>query len=97
MNTNYFRIAVYSPQHNVSAIIDCNGHHDALWKFTSFFIKNGWKMVSVAKNQEFEDGNIPRVEYDENHIILRACMKGEVAKIDGVVNILGRYYKNNRP
>ena len=96
MKNNYFRIAVYSPEHNVSAIIDCNGHYDALWKFTSFFNKNGWKLVAIAKDDQFEEGNIPRVELDTEHIILRACMQGEIVKENGIVNILGRYYKNLR-
>jgi len=96
MNEKYFRIAVYSPEHNVSSIIDCNGHYDALWKFTSYFNKNGWKLIAIAKGDQFEDGNIPRVEFDDKHIILRACTKGEVVKENGIVNVLGRYYKNLR-
>ena len=96
MNEKYFRIAVYSPEHNISAIIDCNGHYDALWKFTSYFNQNGWKMIAIAKGDQFEDGNIPRVEFDDKHIILRACTKGEVVKENGIVNVLGRYYKNLR-
>ncbi len=96
MNEKYFRITVYSPDYHVSAILDCNGHYDALWKFTSYFNKNGWKLVAIAKGDQFEDGNIPRVEFDDKHIILRACTKGEVVKENGIVNILGRYYKNLR-
>lgn len=96
MNEKYFRITVYSPDYHVSAILDCNGHYDALWKFTSYFNKNGWKLIAIAKGDQFEDGNIPRVEFDDKHIILRACTKGEVVKENGIVNILGRYYKNLR-
>ena len=93
---DYFRITVYSPERNVSAILDCNGHHDKLWKFTSYFVKNNWQLIAVGKDGEFEDGNIPRVEEDTEHILLRACMTGCVKSNNGQINISGRYYKNNR-
>ena len=39
----YFRITVYNPETNVTAILDSNGYYDAIWKLSAFFVKNGWQ------------------------------------------------------
>lgn len=93
---NYFRITVYNPTNNVTAILDSNGYFDELWQLSSFFVKNGWKVKAVAEDGQFEDGNIPRTAEDDKHIVLRACMKGLVEKQDGIINVLGRYYTDLR-
>ena len=93
---NYFRITVYNPTRNITAILDSNGYFDELWRLSSFFVKNGWKVKAVAENGQFEDGNIPRIAEDDKHLVLRACMKGLVEKQDGIINVLGRYYTDLR-
>jgi hypothetical protein len=93
---NYFRITVYNPQSNVTAILDSNGYFDEIWKFSSFFVKNGWKVKAVAEDGQFEDGNIPRIKEDADHIVLRACVIGVVEKENGVINVKGRYYTDLR-
>ncbi len=92
---NYFRITVYNPTHNVTAILDSNGYFQKLWQLSSFFVKNGWKIKAVAENEHFDDGNLPRVKPDTEHLILRACIKGEIKPQNGNINVLGRYYTNN--
>jgi hypothetical protein len=92
----YFRITVYNPETNVTAILDSNGYYDAIWKLSAFFVKNGWKVKAVAEDGQFEDGNIPRIQEDNQHIVLRACVKGLVEKNNGVINVLGRYYTDLR-
>ncbi len=93
---NYFRITVYNPTHNITAILDSNGYYDAIWKLSAFFVKNGWKVKAVAEDGQFEDGNIPRIQEDDKHIVLRACVKGFVEKEDGLINVHGRYYRDLR-
>ena len=92
----YFRITVYSPAHNVTAILDSNGYYTAIWQLSAFFVKNGWKVKAVAEDGQFEDGNIPRIKEDEEHIVLRACVKGCIEKENGIINVLGRYYTDLR-
>ena len=93
---NYFRITVYNPQSNVTAILDSNGYFDEIWKFSSFFVKNGWKVKAICEDGQFEDGNIPRIKEDADHIVLRACVIGVVEKENGVINVKGRHYKDLR-
>ena len=92
----YFRITVYNPETNVTAILDSNGYYDAIWKLSAFFVKNGCKVKAVAEDGQFEDGNIPRIKEDEDHIVLRACVIGVVEKENGVINVKGRYYTDLR-
>ena len=92
----YFRITVYNPETNVTAILDSNGYYDAIWKLSAFFVKNGWKVKAVAEDGQFEDGNIPRIKEDAKHIVLRACVIGIVEKENGVINVKGRYYTDLR-
>ena len=93
---NYFRITAYHIEQDLSAILDSNGYFDELWRLSSFFVKNGWKVKAVAEDGQFEDGNIPRIAEDDKHLVLRACMKGLVEKQDGIINVLGRYYTDLR-
>lgn len=92
----YFRITVYNPTHNVTAILDSNGYYNAIWQLSAFFVKNGWKVKAVAEDGQFEDGNIPRIAEDDKHIVLRACVKGCIEKENGVIIVLGRYYTDLR-
>lgn len=94
--SKYFRITVYNPIHNVSAILDSNGFYNELWELSSFFVRNGWKVKSICDDHQFEDVNIPRIQQDNTHIILRACMKGIVEKENGIINVLGRKYVDLR-
>ena len=73
----YFRITVYNPETNVTAILDSNGYYDAIWKLSAFFVKNGWKVKAVAEDGQFEDGNIPRIKEDEDHIVFRRYVSAE--------------------
>ena len=53
-------------------------------------------MKAVAEDGQFEDGNIPRIKEDADHIVLRACVIGVVEKENGVINVKGRYYTDLR-
>lgn len=90
---NYFRITIYHPEHNVTAILDSNGYYEKLWMLSSFFVKNGWKVLNSSTSEQFDDGNIPRVLPDNKHLILRACKVGKVEIQNNVIDVLGRHYK----
>jgi hypothetical protein len=89
---NYFRITTYSPEENVSAIIDCHGKFEQLWQFSSFLVKKNFKIRAVSKEEAFDVGNIPKVKPDHEHLILRACQSGEPIIQNNRIEINGRYY-----
>lgn len=41
---NYFRITTYSPEENVSAIVDCYGKFDQVWQFSAYLVKKKFKI-----------------------------------------------------
>lgn len=90
MNT-YFRITVYHPAQNVSAILDSAGKFDKLWKFSSFLITKGFKIIEVSADDKFLDGDLPRAKPDSEHIILRACGNGQPQTISYQMN--GKNYR----
>ena len=51
--SNYFRITVYHPVHNISAIMDSNGKFEKLWQFSTHLVSKGFKIVSVAGADNF--------------------------------------------
>ena len=74
---NYFRITAYHPAENISAILDSFGKFDKLWKFSSFLITKGFKIIEVSADDKFLDGDLPRIQADNEHIVLRACANGQ--------------------
>ncbi len=92
MATQYFRITAYHPTENISAIMDSFGKFDKLWKFSSFLLTKGFKIIEVATNEKFLDGDLPCVEEDTEHIILRACGKGQPIIQNGIIKVNGKRY-----
>ena len=90
---NYFRITVYHPAEDFSAIIDSYGMFDKLWQFSAYLVSKGFKVLEVGSEGSFTDGNITRAEYDAERMILRACQKGKPTYRDGTVIVEGKYYK----
>ena len=76
--SNYFRITAYNEKENISIIIDSNGMFDKLWKFSSFLIQKGFKIIEV--------GNISRAKHHPDVIVLRAAQYGEPTYIDMKLN-----------
>ena len=90
MNT-YFRITAYHPAENISAILDSFGKFDKLWKFSSFLITKGFKIIEVSADDKFLDGDLPRIQADSEHIILRACANGHPQALSYEIN--GKTYR----
>lgn len=71
--SNYFRITVYHSVHNISAIMDSNGKFEKLWQFSAHLVGKGFKIIEVKSGYELNDEDIPKLERDNVHIILRVC------------------------
>ncbi len=84
--SNYFRITAYNEKEDISIIIDSNGMFDKLWKFSSFLIQKGFKIIEVGNDESFIDGNISRTKHHEDVIILRAAQYGKPSYIDMELN-----------
>lgn len=89
---NYFRITAYHPEKNVSAIFDSNGYFEKLWQFSSMLVQKGFKIVEVGNDEKFLEGELPKVDEDKEHIILRASCTGQPKKIENVIDVNGKKY-----
>ncbi len=89
---NYFRITAYHPTENFSVIMDSNGMFEKLWQFSSFMVSKGFKIIEVGGQDKFDDGDMPKVERDNTHVIVRAC-KGGLPEIKGKrITVEGKSY-----
>ena len=91
--SNYFRITAYQKELNVCLIADCNGRFEKLWQFSSFFVTKGFEIISVCKDEEFTCSNIPKADYDSEHILLRACNVGKPNVTKSFIEIRGKSYQ----
>ena len=89
---HYYRITAYQKNSNVCLIADSNGKFEKLWQFSSFFVCKGFEIVSVAKEENFSFGNIPKANADSNNILIRACGKGNPTVSDNEVTVNGKQY-----
>lgn len=96
MDKTYFRLTAYYPAEDISCIMDTYGKYDEIWQFSAYLVKLKFKIMDVAGQGQFDFGNIPPIKEKNDQFILRACMKGKVEKLNGVININGRYYKTFR-
>jgi hypothetical protein len=76
MATQYFRVTVYHPGEDLSAIFDSHGLYEKLWQFSSFLIQKGFKVLEVSNDEKFLDVNIAKSEPCPDNIILRAAATG---------------------
>ena len=88
----YLRIAGYYPQADVCFIADSNGRFPDLWEFSSYLTEKGVKIIAVSMDN-FNDGDLPRVGEDSEHIILRACGTGRPLRTAQGIEVNGRHYK----
>ena len=88
---NYFRITTYSPEENVSAIVDCYGKFDQVWQFSAYLVSKGVKVLEVSTDEKFIDGNIPRARANGEHIFIMAARKGKPN--DTTITVNGNTYR----
>ena len=96
MEKTYYRLTAYYPAEDISCIMDTYGKYDEIWQFSAYLVKLKFKIIDVAGQGQFDFGNIPPIKEKADQFILRACMKGKVEKLGGVININDRYYKTFR-
>lgn len=89
---NYFRITAYHPIENFSVIMDSNGMFEKLWQFSSFMVSKGFKIIEVGGEGKFNEGDMPKVEQDTVHVILRACKSGEPEITGNRITVEGKSY-----
>ena len=89
---NYFRITSYYPNANVGFIVDSNGRFETLGEFSLFLIGKGCKIIQIGRAENFQDGNITKIEPHEE-LVLRACMIGKPERSNGVITVNGKFYK----
>ena len=76
MPTNYFRVTVYHPAEDISAIFDSNGFYEKIWQLSSTLLQKGFKVLEVSNDERFLDVNIIKAEPVSDKLILRAHGKG---------------------
>ena len=85
---NYYRITGYCEQEDFCFIMDCYGMYEKLWQFSSLLIQKGLKVLEVGSDAKFLDGNIERIDRNDDKLILRATAEGKpeytTRTIDGV-------------
>ena len=89
---NYFRITAYHPAKNISAVFDSNGMFEKLWQLSAYLVGKGFKILAVGGEEKFSDGDMPKAEYDNVHIILRACKSGEPEIKGNRITVEGKTY-----
>lgn len=89
---NYFRITAYHPTENLSVIMDSNGLFEKLWQFSAFMVSKGFKIIEVGNEDKFNEGDLPKAEYDNVHIILRACKSGPPEITGNRITVEGKSY-----
>ena len=89
---NYFRITAYHPTENLSVIMDSNGMFEKLWQFSAFMVSKGFKIIEVGGEDKFDDGDMPKAEYDNVHVILRAYTSGEPEITGNRITVEGKSY-----
>ena len=90
--SNYFRITVYHPVHNISAIMDSNGKFEKLWQFSAYLVAKGFKVIEANMEGKFHVDDMPKIEFSKNEIILRACALGPTDIKKNIVTINGKRY-----
>ena len=89
---NYFRITAYHPIENFSVIMDSTGMFEKLWQFSSFMVSKGFKIIEVGGEDKFDDGDMPKVERDNTHVIVRACKSGLPEITGNCITVEGKSY-----
>ena len=92
----YFRVTVYHPAEDVSAIIDSNGYFEKLWQLSASLVQKGFKILEVGNDSQFLEGDLPKLEADSQHLLLRACKAGSPECISDIVQLGSIRYISKR-
>ena len=89
---DHFKVTAYHPTENLSDIMDSNGLFKKLWRFLSFMVSKGFKIIEVGDENKFHDGDMPKAERDTVHVILRACKSGKPEIQGNQITVEGKTY-----
>lgn len=89
---NYFRITAYHPIENFSVIMDSNGMFEKLWQFSADLVQKGFKIIEVGGEDKFNEGDMPKVDRDNTHVIVRACKSGLPEITGNRITVEGKSY-----
>ncbi len=73
---NYFRITVYNPKHDFSAILDANGKYSELWEFSAYLVSKGFKIIEVGANENLIEGTFKQIAESSDKILVRGVARG---------------------
>lgn len=74
---NYFRITAYHPVEDLSVIADSNGKFEKLWQFSAYMVSKGFNVIAVNKEEDFEEGNMPKIVLDADKITIQSYLTGK--------------------
>lgn len=78
----YFRITVYHPQEDFSAILDANGKYEKLWEFSAFLVSKGLNIIAVCRAELIVPDTleyVPLIDKPSDKIMLRVIEKGKAS------------------
>lgn len=70
---NNYRITSYDPKHDFTFILDSYGMFDVNWKFSSYLVLRGLKILKITDIENYD--NLPN---DKEHLFLRKTTQGKV-------------------
>ena len=70
---NNYRITGYDPKHDFTFILDSYGMFDVNWKFSSYLVLRGLKILKITDIENYD--NLPN---DKEHLYLRKTTQGKV-------------------
>ena len=93
----YFRIVCYSPELDVTMILDSYGRYEKKWQFSSELLKIGLKILEVSTLEETFDSNFESINKPVLHtVVLRGYAKGKITlRIDyygTLVSVRNKHY-----
>ena len=75
----YFRIVCYSPELDVTMILDSYGRYEKKWQFSAELLKFGLKILEVSELEETFDSKIEPLDKPMSHgFTLRGYVKGKI-------------------
>ena len=74
---NYYRITAYHPAEDLSVIADSNGKFEKLWELSACMVSKGFKVIAVSREENFLEGDMPKIGIDTDKITIQAYAKGK--------------------
>ena len=91
---NYYRVAGYYPDENISFITDSNGKYEKLWQLSAYLKSKGCDIIAVSKQENMIDKKTPSILPNERYFVIRSCAMG--TPVWSSLTIDGTNYKSLR-